>query len=77
MVRYLDHSILNQNQLCHYGVIVQNNPAFNKPSYIMNDDTEFRKELKIQGTTIFENIFTPAEKEIHESLHMILASPHL
>ena len=43
----------------------------------MNDDTEFRKELKIQGTTVFENIFTPAEKEIHEILHVILTSPHL
>ena len=58
----LEHSLINPNQLRHYGVNVQDNPACKKPLYIMTEDTEFSMELKMHGTTIFANTFTPSEK---------------
>ena len=36
----LDHTLASPSRLRHYGVTVQDNPAFDKPLYFMSEDTE-------------------------------------
>ena len=72
----MKHSLINPNQLRHYGVIVQDNPMSPKPMHIRTEDSRFNLELKMKGTTIFADTFTPSEKELHECPHIIMSSAH-
>ena len=40
----LDHTLVNPNQLRHYGITVQDNPACDKPLYFMTESSEFSME---------------------------------
>ena len=55
----MNHSLINPNQLRHYGTVVQDNPVLNQPLYIMTEDTSFIMELKLKGTVIGSETFTP------------------
>ena len=67
----LDHTLANPNQLWHYGITVQDNPACDKPLYFMSEDTEFSMALKRQGTIIFADTFTPTSAELHDNPHIV------
>ena len=72
----LDHTLVNPNQLRHYGITVQDNPACDKPLYFMTEDSEFSMELKRKGTIIYSDTFTPSAKELNDNPKIIMSSPH-
>ena len=59
----MKHTLINPNQLRHYGVKVQDNPCSNEPMHIMTEDSNFILELKMRGATIFADTYTPSEKK--------------
>jgi len=72
----LDHTLINPNQLRHYGTDVQDNPMSNRPLSILTEDGEFCMELMLEGTIIYMDTFTPSQRELQECPHIILTSPH-
>ena len=72
----LPNTLINPNQLRHYGVTVQDNPVSHKPLYIMSEDNSFSMELKMKGTIVMAHTFTPSAEELNECPHIILSSPH-
>lgn len=73
----LDHTLVNPNQLRHYGTEVQDNPMSDRPLSIITEDGEFCMELMMAGTIIYMNTFTPSQKELQECPHVTLTSSHL
>ena len=72
----LDHTLINPNQLRHYGTAVQDNPTSDKPLSIITEDGDFCMELMMAGTIIYMNTSTPSQKELQECPHIALTSPH-
>ena len=73
----LDHTLVNPNQLRHYGTELQDNPMSDRPLSIITEDGEFCIELMMAGTIIYMNTFTPSQKELQECPHVTLTSSHL
>ena len=73
---HLPNTLINPNQLRHYGVEVQDNPYSNSPLFIKNEDSSFGMELQTSGTTIFAHTFSPTQQELEDNPHIVLSSPH-
>ena len=74
MADIMDHTLINPNQLRHYGVSVQDNPYANLQMHIATEDEEVYIPLQTEGTTIFLSTRTPTDKELHECAHIELTS---
>ena len=73
----MSSTLINPNQLRHFGVKVQDDPTSKSPLAIIKDDEEqFCMELDISGTIIYVTTYTPTEKELSQCQHVILSSPH-
>lgn len=72
----MEHSLINPNQLRHFGIQVQDNPYALAPLFIMVEDTSFSLPLAADGTTIFADTRTPTQQELEESRHIQLSSKH-
>ena len=74
----LELSLMNPNQLRHYGVQVQDNPYDSSPMTIRKDDDEegFVACLHSDGTDIFINTWTPTQKDLEQYKHIVLTSPN-
>ena len=72
----MNHTLVNPNQLRHYGVKAQDIPCSDEPMHIMTENSNFNLELKMKGTIIFTDMYTPSEKELHACLRNIMSSPH-
>ena len=72
----MPHSLLNPNQLRHFGTKVQDDPTSDHPLSIIAEDNEFCMELDMEGTIIFANTHTPTESELQACPHITLSSPH-
>ena len=72
----MQHTLVNPNQLRHNGVKVQDNPTAESVLSIITEDNGFCMELAIVGTIVFANTFTPTERELQDSPHINLSSPH-
>jgi len=72
----MDTTLVNPNQLRHYGTQVQDNPMSEFPLSIITEDNEFSMELMMQGTIIYADTHTPSDKELHECPHINLTSNH-
>ena len=72
----LDNSLMNPNQLRHFGVIVQDNPYSNTPMVIQKDTAEddFVACLKSAGTNVFLDTWTPTELDLQQYPHVVLTS---
>jgi hypothetical protein len=70
----LDHSLINPNQLRHYGVTVQDNPFALTLLRIASPDDEFRMPMQADGTTIFFDSRTPTNYELDQCPHITLSS---
>ena len=57
----MEHSLLNPNQLRHFGVTVQDSPFADAPLYISTENGDFVLSLEILGTNIVANTRTPTE----------------
>ena len=75
----MDNSLLNPNQLRHYGVHVNDNPYGQEQMLIRKDDLDgeedFVASLKSQGTVIYIDTWTPTDKDLSEFPHVVLTSP--
>ena len=72
----LPYSLINPNQLRHYGTIVQDNPCMEAPLSITTEDHEFSMELTMDGTICYADTHTPSEYELSNCPHIVLTSPH-
>ena len=75
----LENSLMNPNQLRHFGVDVQDNPYNSKPMLICKDtkDEEFTACLKSTGTNIYIDTWTPTDKDLQEYPQVVLTSDAL
>ena len=60
----LPHTLINPNQLRHFGVEVQDNPCCNRAMFIRTEDGSFCMELQMEGTIVFVDTHTPTQKEL-------------
>ena len=72
----IDTTLVNPNQLRHYGTQVQDNPMSQLPLSIITEDSEFCMELMMNGTIIYADTHTPSDKELNECPHILLTSTH-
>ena len=72
----MDHSLLNPNQLRHYGVHVNDNPYGEEQMMIRKDEIDgeedFVASLKSQGTVIYIDTWTPTDEDLSEFPHVVL-----
>ena len=74
--RSMNHSLINPNQLRHYGVIVHDNPYERDPSRAMGidiDDTD-RIPFSSQGSMIFFRTRYPDDNELDMYPHIVLTN---
>ena len=72
----METTLLNPNQLRHFGTKVQDDPTSDKPLSIITEDEEFCMDLHMQGTIIFMDTHTPSSQELDNCPHIVLSSPH-
>ena len=72
----MDHSLINPNQLRHYGTKVQDNPSSLLPLSIITEDNEFCMEMSMNGTIVSFNSHTPSSKELSSCPHIHLSSTY-
>ena len=57
----MDYTLVNPNQMHHFGMKVQDNPYDDTPLYLMTGDGDFELPLAVQGTNIMADTYTPTE----------------
>ena len=72
----MDHTLINPNQMRHFGIKVQDNPYDDAPLYLMTEDGGFALPLTVLGTNIMANTQTPTAEELHTCPQVTLSSPH-
>jgi hypothetical protein len=70
----VDHSLVNPNQLRHFGITVQDNPYCRTQMHLSTEDEDVVIPLMSDGTVIHFSSRTPTEKELHECRHVELSS---
>ena len=70
----MEDTLLNSNQLRHFGINVQDNPTSNRPLSIITEDTHFAMPLQRDGTIVFCNTRTPTQNELETCPHIQLSS---
>ena len=71
----LNHSLLNPNQMRHFGIEVQDNPYSDEPMAITSPDDEFSACLLSNGTTIYLNTWCPSQQDLERLPKIVLSSP--
>ena len=71
----METTLVNPNQLRHYGTQVQDNPTSKLPLSIITEDNEFSMDLTMSGTIVCADTFTPSENELQSCPHIQLTSP--
>ena len=74
----LENSLMNPNQLRHFGIEVQDNPYHQDPMTIHKDDDEegFIACLKSSGTNIFIDTWTPTNTDLQRYRKVVMTSPN-
>lgn len=74
----LEHSLMNPNQVRHYGIKVQDNPFVMDPMILEKDDEDepFVACFKSEGLDIFIETWTPSDRDLNECKHIVLTSPN-
>ena len=72
----METSLINPNQLRHYGVKVQDDPTSEMPLSIITEDKSFCLELSMNGTIVGMPTHTPTSSELQSCQHINLSSPH-
>ena len=67
----MESTLVNPNQLRHYGVTVQDNPFSASPMFIATEDGSFSLPLECEGTTILAKTRTPTQQELQECPHIV------
>ena len=71
----MDTSLINPNQLRHFGTHVQDNPSSAQPLSIMTEDLEFSMNLPMAGTIVYADTHTPTSHELASCPHIQITSP--
>ena len=72
----LPHSLIDPNQLRHFGTTVQDNPVHMSPLHLRTEDARFSMELNMLGTIIYTETRTPTEVELNSCPHIIMSLLH-
>jgi hypothetical protein len=71
----MDHSLINPNQLRHFGVMVHDNPFdTDHPLMIKELSDGVFIRFQIKGTTVFFDSHTPTSDELDNCRHIVLTS---
>ena len=70
----LEHSLINPNQLRHFGVTVQDNPYDETEMHLETENGELVIPLQASGTTISLSTRTPTDRELQECPHVTMTS---
>ena len=73
----LDHSLLNPNQLRHYGCVVNDNPYDHENSLSIAFGSNVLLDLTTKGTLIYGVSRTPTSYEIEHCPHHIITSDNI
>ena len=71
----MDHTLINPNQLRHFGTKIQDDPTSDRPLSIITEDNEFCMELAMAGTIVHANTHSPTDQELHSCPHIVISSP--
>lgn len=74
MGNILTHSLINPNQLCHYGINVHDNPYSLTAMHIGTEEDEVSIPLLAHGTTIYFDSRMPTDKELQTCRPITLTS---
>ena len=72
----MDHTLVNPNQLCAYGMTVQYNPFAEATIFIAMEDNYFMLQLSSKGDILGVTTRTPTYKELHTCPHVTFSSAH-
>ena len=70
----MECTLINPNQLRHYGMHIQDDPSSVKLLSMISEDTEFAMALKRQGTILYFDTHTPTQKEFETYPHIVISS---
>ena len=70
----LTHSLINPNQLCAFGMLVQDNPYRTDPLGIKPPPYDFEIPLSTAGTIIYTDTRAPTQSELAALLFIVLTS---
>ena len=70
----LTHSLINPNQLCAFGTLVQDNPYHTDPLGIKPPPCDFEIPLRTAGTIIYTNTRAPTQSELAALPFIVLTS---
>ena len=70
----MDDSMINPNQLRHYGVNVQDNPTSNCPLNIITENREFAMTLHQKWMIVYFDTHTPTHKDLDTCPHINMSS---
>ena len=65
-------TLVNPNQMRHFGTVVQDDPTSSSPLHIRTSDASFSMPLQIKGTIVGTTTHTPTEQELLECPHIEL-----
>ena len=72
----MDHTLVNPNQLRHFGTSVHDDPTAEFPLSIITEDEQFCMDLHMDGTLVYADTYTPSNSELNSCPHIVLSSPH-
>ena len=72
----LYHSLINPNQIRHFGMPVSGNPYDSGRDFGINHEDKFIT-FKTEGSTVFLKYFVPTYAEINTCPHMVLTDSDL
>ena len=72
----MENSLLNPNQLRHFGVTVQDNPFSPVPLHMATEDSSFIMPLAMLGTIVTAQTRTPTQEELDTCRKVVLSSKH-
>ena len=70
----MDHTLINPNQLRHYGTKVRDDPTSNHPLSIITESNEFCMGLQMAGTICYAETHSPTAQELENCPHIQLSS---
>ena len=66
----MDHILVNPNQLCAYGMTVQDNSLAEAIFFVATEDHDFMFPLSSEGTILGVTTITPTDKELQTFPHV-------
>lgn len=74
----MDCTLVNPNQLRHYGIEVNDNPYGLEPMHLKTEDEGFVVPFLSEGTVIYLDTWSPTQADLEnpDIPHVVLSSPH-